>query len=35
MFGGKLRVDNAQGDEIASSNFDTAPLAALSVEGTF
>lgn len=35
MFGGKLQVDNAQGDEIASSKFDTAPLAALSVEGNF
>lgn len=35
VINGELTVENADGMEVASDKYDTAPLAALSVEGSF
>lgn len=35
VFNGELEVEGADGSELASSKYDTAPFAALSVEGSF
>jgi len=35
MFNGNLEVNDANGDRLAASHYDTAPVAAVSVEGRF
>lgn len=35
MFNGNLEVNDADGDRLAASHYDTAPFAAVSVEGRF